>query len=151
MSEETCPVCRQGRLVRMRKKGNVEVKEFSCGHRRFAITLKEVVKITDELKLKAKGPRGKRGKPIREIKSRVTDSFERRAIVKRACEKSKTSVIMVDWNKSKGITHLHCKRCGNEWRDSDAEDLSMKFDVKPTQSDVLHIVCKKCGREVMSG
>jgi len=148
MSVETCPTCKQGKLVNVKKEEDAEVREFSCGHRIFAITREVAIKADNELKLKLKGPEGKR-KRTREIVSRVARGFERRMVRERGATKEETSVIMIDWKKGE-ISHIHCKRCGNEWRD-DEEDITKKFDVKPNATGTFHIRCNKCGRKAMSG
>jgi len=101
------------------------------------------------IEIKLKGPKGKR-KRTRELKSRVNETREHRIVKERGPQKEDTSVFIIDGGP-KGIHHLHCKRCNNKWWDSDAELITKKFDIKPTQSGALHISCGKCGREGMSG
>ena len=122
-----------------------------CGKRgkQISLTLKEALGLRSELGLKLKGPKGKR-KRVREIKSRVSRDFERRTVKKRGESKEETSVIMIDW-KDRRISHIHCKRCGNEWRDGEKEEMTEKFDISATTpSGTFRIKCR-CGREVMSG
>jgi hypothetical protein len=49
MSEELCPICNKGKLATVKKEDNVEIKEFSCGHKRFLVLHEEKVRTFDSI------------------------------------------------------------------------------------------------------
>lgn len=111
--EVFCPTCKDMRkIINIKREKDREEKELSCGHKIIEITLKEEVKLTDSLRLKKiSGGRDERGKPISEVKSKVSDEKEHRISVSRSGEK--TRVLQVVWDKEKKrISHIHAKELG---------------------------------------
>jgi len=147
MLEEICPTCGKGKLVAIKKEENIENRQFSCGHS--SITIEKTLRIQSELRLKLKGPKGKR-KRSKEIDSSIKEDFERRTIRTRGPTKDETTVIMIDWKRG-NLSHIHCKTCGNEWRDNTGENVTERFKIEPTPSGILNVKCMKCGRESISG
>jgi hypothetical protein len=144
MAEE-CPGCNRGKLVNVRKEGNAVVKEFSCGHRLFEITLEETVGVADGLRLRLKGSKGE---GTREIVRKITNSFERRKIIEKL--KRETRVVFIMDLKRGQLSHIHCKICGNEWRDSEREDVNQKFDITQKEEGIFWVKCRKCGKEAIT-
>ena len=104
--------------------------------------------MNDKLKIKLEGPQGTRGKPVREIKSKKTGNFERRIYVKRGEKKEDTEIFMIDWKNSE-ISHLHCKKCNNEWQDRWANSINEYFIVEENENETI-LTCK-CGSKLVIG
>jgi len=79
-------------------------------------------------------------KPL--LKSKISDGFEHRFSMK------PHGAIQIVWKEGK-IVHLHCHKCGNEWKIKDGENYTDFFDV--SGDTTLTIKCKKCSIEYKSG
>jgi len=84
------------------------------------------------------GDKNSKGKPIREIESKVKDTAESRMLKNRA--KKTTNVFHIVWlNGGMKIKHLHCKKCQNKWHIKDGLPISEKFLIEKNS-----VKCKQC-------
>lgn len=114
MTEETCPTCQKLRtIVRIarREDGNEE-KEFSCGHKVVCVCVTDTITASEGLRLrKRSGEKDQRGKPIKEVKTRVEGDLEVTYSIDRSERLKgipKTKVLQEVWKKGK-LVHKHDK------------------------------------------
>ena len=88
--------------------------------------------------MKLKSKTKVRGKPIREIKHSSSGKVEERFTWVR--DREDTKVFQFVWEMGR-LVHVHCKRCGNEWKAEFNVPIETYFEITDR-----YCKCLKCGR-----
>ena len=106
---------------------------------------------SNELKMRVKDARGKKA-----LESKIRRSRKgKRAEVRYTRKPHGKAPLQIVWEEQENgtihIVHLHCKKCGNEWKIESRKPLEQQFSISQDENNVLLIRCKNCGQIYQSG
>ena len=152
--ERVCRSCGKGRLTSeivedIPNGAYVVTSVFSCGHKHVAIKIEEKITLDETHRVKLRSGEKVRGKPIREMEENFQggdrDNPKEKVIKTYYWIRSNdaTHVLQTVQYGSGKLKHIHCKKCGNEWKINSSRDLDKQFIYELPEK--RRIVCLQCG------